>query len=94
MKTTSVASKAVFCKTRYSFSSVDLLEHILAKHSYMEICDLADLLLAQYGIEADPSLLRGIAKRSTAFYDEHLDMVFIDSEEYERKALEWISISS
>ena len=94
VKTTSVASKAVFCKTRYSFSSVDLLEHVLTELGHIEICDLADLLLAQYGIEADPPLLRGIAKRSTAFYDEHLDMVFIDSEEYERKALEWISISS
>ena len=94
VKTTSVASKAIFCKTRYSFSSVDLLEHMLTELGHIEICDLADLLLAQYGIEADPPLLRGIAKRSTAFYDEHLDMVFIDSEEYERKALEWISISS
>lgn len=91
IKTTSVGSQIIFCKTPYSFSVVDLFENALGELKSIDVEDLCLYMKDKYGIETSPYLARNIIRRSELFYHEDLDRVFEGPEEYDKLVQEILS---
>lgn len=91
IKTTSVGSRIIFCKTPYSFSVVDLFENALGELKSIDVEDLCLYMKDKYGIEISPYLARNIIRRSELFYHEDLDRVFESPEEYDKLVQEVLS---
>lgn len=90
LKRTSINEVPLFCKTRYTFSVLDVFDSVLEEKECMEIDDLCDYINYRFGVDMGRPLARSIAKRSQLYFNEALDILFIDKDKYREKVSEWI----
>lgn len=90
LRTTNIQNCIVFSKRSGSFSAPDIIEHLLASKDAYELEDLQDIFRSDYGIDIALTELRAICKRTDAYYNENLEMVFLSTEAYGRKVIEWL----
>ena len=93
IKSGSLAGVSVFCVRSLPFTGPAFLELLVGQLGPIDLLDLADVLVRDYGIEMTPVALRSAIERSGLYYNHELDRAYSGRDAYRMEAEEWISLS-
>lgn len=87
----SLAGVAIFCIRSLPITGPAFLELVVRQLGAIDLIDLADVLLRDYGIDIDLAALRNAVGRSGLYYNSDIERAYPDRDAYRTEVEGWIS---